>query len=118
MKISVTTSMNQLSSQARDSAERMLRSTLARFTEKIAQVSVLIDDENGPRGGVDKHCRVNVLMPGVGVVTTSARHEKVLAAVSEAARRARRIVVSKTKRPQSLRMRRRSHHNQHAPQVD
>tara|TARA_R110002072_G_scaffold284006_1_gene447796 strand:- start:15892 stop:16260 length:369 start_codon:yes stop_codon:yes gene_type:complete len=105
MKITVTSSIDKFSSHARNSVKSLLRSSLARFTPMITQVSVLIEDENGPRGGVDKLCRVNVVMPGVGTVTTTARHEKLMAAVSAAARRARRIVVTKLKRPQSLRLR-------------
>lgn len=112
MKVSVTSSIDKLSTNARDSVQSLLRYTLARFTPKITQVSVLVADENGPRGGVDKLCRVNVVMPGLGIVTTTARHEKLMAAVSEAARRAKRIVVTKMKRPQSLRLRRRSNADQ------
>lgn len=108
MNVSVTSSIDKFSSNARGSVQSLLRNTLARFTPRITQVSVLVADENGPRGGVDKLCRVNFVMPGLGTVTTTARHEKLMAAVSEAARRARRIVVTKMKRPQSLRLRRRS----------
>ncbi len=111
MKVSVTSSIERLSTSARDSIRSLMSSTLARFTPRITQVSVLVVDENGPSGGVDKLCRVNVLMPGVGTVTTKARHEKLMAAVSEAARRARRIVVTKLKRPHSLRLRRRTTDN-------
>lgn len=112
MKVSVTSSIDKFSSSARDSVQTLLRNTLARFTPRIMQVSVLVADENGPRGGVDTLCRVKVVMPGLGTVTTAARHEKRMAAVSEAARRAKRIVVRKTKRPQSLRLRRRSNADQ------
>ena len=111
MKVSVTSSIERLSTSARDSIRSLMSSTLARFTPRITQVSVLVVNENGPSGGVDKLCRVNVLMPGVGTVTTKARHEKLMAAVSEAARRARRIVVTKLKRPHSLRLRRRTKDN-------
>ncbi|WP_442505428.1 hypothetical protein SH528x_004215 [Novipirellula sp. SH528] len=111
MKITVATSIERLSPSARDSIRSLISSTLARFAPRITQVSVSVVDENGPRGGVDKLCRVNVLMPGVGTVTTKARHEKLMAAVSEAARRARRIVVTKMKRPPSLRLRQRTKGN-------
>ncbi|MCO8120894.1 hypothetical protein NHH03_04030 [Stieleria sp. TO1_6] len=111
MKVSVNSSIERLSPSARDSIHALMSSTLARFTPRISQVSVLVIDENGPRGGVDKLCRVNVLMPGIGTLTTKARHEKLMAAVSEAARRARRIVVTKMKRPRSLRLRRRTKGN-------
>ncbi len=98
MKVTVTSSIDKFSSHAHDSVQALLRSSLARFAPKITQVSVLVADENGPRGGVDKLCQVNVMMPGIGTVTTTARHEKLIAAVSAATRRDPRIVVNKTKR--------------------
>ncbi len=48
-------------------------------------------------------------MPGLGGVTTNAKHEKVMTAVADAARRARRIVVTKLKRKETQRNRRRFH---------
>ena len=108
MIVSVTSTIEHLNPQVREAIELRMSSTLARFAQRIARVSVTVVDENGPRGGVDKLCRVNMLMPGVGTITTTARHEKLMAAVSDAARRARRIVVTKMQRPQSLRLRRRT----------
>ncbi len=111
MKVTVTSSLEKLSSSSRNAIQLLTSNALARFTPRIAHVSVTIVDENGPKGGIDKLCRVNVLMPGLGTVTTSARHEKLMAAVSDAARRARRIVVTKLKRPNALRLRQRKKGN-------
>lgn len=108
VRVSVTSSIEQLGPSARDSIRTLLSSALARFNSRIEQVSVLVIDENGPRGGVDKICRVAVRMLGLGTVVTTARHGKFMAAVSEAAGRARRIVITKLKRPHSLRLRRRT----------
>lgn len=105
MNVTVTSSIDRLSSDTRDSIRQMLRGTLSRFAPNITQVSVLVVDENGPRGGVDKACRVNLMMPGLGPVSATAKHEKVMAAVAEAARRARRMVLTKLKRRGSLRQR-------------
>ena len=38
--------------------DRRVRMVLGRFGSKIAWVSVRISDVNGPRGGVDKLCRI------------------------------------------------------------
>ncbi len=37
--------------------EKILISQLARFQHRIKQVQLYIEDVNGPRGGLDKHCR-------------------------------------------------------------
>ncbi len=42
------------------------------------------------------------------IVSVASSIEKLMAAVSDAARRARRVVVTKLKRPHSLRLRRRT----------
>lgn len=105
MHVSVFLSIEQFNSEARISIHKLLNNTLIRFSPNITQVSVLVVDENGPRGGIDKVCRVNLIMPGLGTVTATAKHEKLMAAVSEAARRARRMVLTKLKRRGTLRQR-------------
>ncbi len=37
--------------------EAVLVRQLSRFRRHLKQVQLFIDDVNGPRGGVDKHCR-------------------------------------------------------------
>ena len=49
--------------------ERRLRFALARFSGRIGRVNVFLADQNGPRGGVDKTCRIIVrLLDGGDVV--------------------------------------------------
>ena len=43
-----------------DHIERRLRFALDRFGDRIARVFVFLHDRNGPRGGIDKICRVLV----------------------------------------------------------
>ncbi len=112
MKIAVTLSTAHVNPNLHETVGQLLAHTLARFSTHISQASIVVSDENGPRGGVDKLCRVHLTMPGSGSVTTTARHGKVLAAVYAASRRARRVVVAKLQRPQSLRVRRRGNRGQ------
>ena len=42
----------------RDHAERRLRFALGRFAHRIDRVSVCVCDTNGPKGGLDKQCRL------------------------------------------------------------
>ena len=37
--------------------EEVLLSSLERFRHRIEQVSLYVEDVNGPRGGIDKECR-------------------------------------------------------------
>lgn len=107
MDITITHPSKVKHSGFRDSVAEQLRRTLARFSNRIARVDVTLTDENGPRGGVDKQCRVSVLMPGIGEIATTAKNESPWAAVAYAARRARRKVLTKLTRPRSQRKRHR-----------
>ena len=40
--------------------ERRLRFALTRFSGRIGRVNVFLTDQNGPRGGIDKTCRIVV----------------------------------------------------------
>ncbi len=50
-----------LSDALRDYAEHRLEFALDRFVPRIADVHLRLEDLNGPRGGVDKQCRLDVL---------------------------------------------------------
>lgn len=48
--------------------ERRLRFALTRFSGRIGRVSVFLADQNGPRGGIDKTCRIVVRLRAGGDV--------------------------------------------------
>jgi len=90
MNISVKTPNDAKCNAFQDSVLDRLRRTLSRFSNRISRVNVTLSDENCPRGGVDKHCRIIVVMPRVGQVAASAKHENAWGAVALAAGRVRR----------------------------
>lgn len=58
MKIDIRGSREVLPEGARAQAERKVRLMLGRWGERLGRVTVRLDDVNGPRGGVDKLCRI------------------------------------------------------------
>lgn len=48
--------------------ERRLQFALSRFSGRIRRVDVFLADENGPRGGIDKTCRIVVRLRDGGDV--------------------------------------------------
>jgi putative sigma-54 modulation protein len=48
--------------------ERRLQFALSRFSSRIRRVNVFLADENGPRGGIDKTCRIVVRLRDGGDV--------------------------------------------------
>lgn len=54
-----------------DHIDRRLGFALARFGSRIARVVIALEDLNGPRGGIDKACRIVVRLKGGGEVVAS-----------------------------------------------
>ena len=71
-------------------AERRLEFALDRASDRVARVRVTLSDVNGPRGGEDKRCRIEVRLRGGGSVRACATEADAYAAVGDAAHRAAR----------------------------
>ena len=65
---------------------------LGRFAHRIRSVVVRIDDLNGPRGGIDKSCRVQVRGPSMSLILEH-RHADPHEAVAMALRRIARSLA-------------------------
>jgi putative sigma-54 modulation protein len=72
--------------------ERKIRRSLARFGHRITKVVVFLRDENGPRGGVDKACRILVKARGCNAAVALVVDPSWHAAVDRATARAGLIV--------------------------
>jgi hypothetical protein len=70
-----------------------LRWALRHLHGLVARVKVRLDDINGPAGGVDKRCSVEVLVHGSGAVAVSATARSWQDSVDAVASRIRQRVV-------------------------
>ena len=82
----------RISAAVRAYVERRLQFSLGRFSRKVDRATVRIDDVNGPRGGEDKVCRIEVRLRPRGDVFVEECGSAVLAAVAGAAERMGRAV--------------------------
>lgn len=79
--------------------ERAVGFALGRFSSRISKITVTLEDQNGPRGGADKICRLQIWLSqvGRGQKNTSVVIEEISPnireAVSLAAERASRTVA-------------------------
>lgn len=105
MKISINAQVGALDNAVHDSVIDRMTKDLNRLSRRITSVNVKFTDENGPRGGVDKRCRVSVVLPPFSQLTASATAENPWAALTRAGERVRRLVLKKLKRSNSLRTR-------------
>ena len=70
-----------------DHIERRLRFALARFSGRIQKVMVFLHDHNGPKGGIDKVCRILAKVRGCGVTLAAVIDSDWIAAVDRATTR-------------------------------
>ena len=73
--------------QDRAYVRRKLGTKLGKFARAIERVSVRIKDVNGPRGGIDKVCRIKVVLSGLPSVVVEEQHASLQAAMDRALRR-------------------------------
>jgi ribosome-associated translation inhibitor RaiA len=77
----------------RSYGEQRLELALDRHRERIARVRVTLGDVNGPRGGEDKSCRVEVRLRGGRTVRATVVDADAYAALGAAAHRAGRALA-------------------------
>ncbi len=85
--------------------ERRLRFALGRFHARVEAVRVRVEDANGPRGGVDKACRLRARLRGAAPVRVEASDRDVYAAIDCAAARLARGVARELGRRRSVQRR-------------
>jgi putative sigma-54 modulation protein len=67
--------------------------TLSRLVNRIRRVSVRLSDLNGPRGGVDKRCLVELRLSGMPAVVVEDVQPDLYTAIDRACGRAARTVM-------------------------
>lgn len=77
----------------RELAERRVRFAMRRLTWLVPRARVQLSDTNGPRGGVDKRCRVELRPDGVQPVVITAVARDWRSALDSALTRAARLLV-------------------------
>jgi ribosomal subunit interface protein len=78
--------------------ERRLQFALDRYDERIAGIRVILRDVNGPRGGPDKSCRVEVQLRDAGTARATVVDGDAYVAVDVAAHRVARGVARALRR--------------------
>ncbi len=95
----------EISRTSREWIERRLLFALSRFGDRIRRVTALVEDINGPRGGVDQRCRIDVLLAPSKRIAAEATDADAFGAVSRAAERVARRVRDALDRNRTVRAR-------------
>lgn len=84
--------------QLRDLAQRRMRFVFRRLLWLVPQVTVQLSDVNGPRGGVDKRCQVEVKTVNAGTVVVTSMARNWRTALDTALARAAKFVTRRLRR--------------------
>lgn len=79
--------------ELRELAERRVRFVLRRLRWLVPRAEVQLSDVNGPRGGVDKRCQVELRTDGAGSVVVTSVAQDWRTALDQALSRAARFLV-------------------------
>jgi hypothetical protein len=87
-----------LSKSHRGAISGILASALGRFERRVRTIHVWLEDVNGPRGGIDIRCRIDIDLRPRGTFSVAALAADELTATAEAAVRARELVDRRIKK--------------------
>ncbi len=105
MLVEIRARSGRLNRNLEEQLERRLHFALARFVGRIRSISAFLEDINGPRGGEDQHCRIEVSLFPSGSIMVEATDAEVTSAVGRAAERAARRVRDALDRKRTMRTR-------------
>lgn len=92
MQINIQARSFSLTNALRDHVKRRLGFALSTRDEHIQRVRVRLSDINGPRGGADKQCHIQVVLTRLPDVVIEDTEADMYAAIDRAADRAGRTV--------------------------
>ncbi len=87
MRVEVRVQNTDLGEALRGYVEHRLRFALGRFGGRVGRVMVRLSDINGPRGGVDKSCRISAEVLPSGRVMLEETDRELYTAIDRAAER-------------------------------
>ena len=98
MQIDIQARDFPLTDALRNHAERRMRFALTRSDEHIQRVVMRLSDINGPRGGSDKRCHLQVVLAGLPDVVIEDTEDNLYVAIDRATDRAGRTVRRRLER--------------------
>ncbi len=92
MRVSIRQRNLELPTELRRDIDRRVRFAMSRLVG-AGEVAVTVLDDNGPKGGLDKLCRISLTSGARGPVNIEARSHEIMAAVADACDRAARVLA-------------------------
>jgi ribosome hibernation promoting factor len=102
MKIDIYSQKLSMTKALSNYAKRRLKFALSSKSESINKVTMRLSDINGPRGGEDKCCRIQVKLTGLPDIVVEDIQLDMYASIDRACDRVNRTIVRKLDRRQTL----------------
>ncbi len=102
MQIDIQARNFSLTEALRSHAERRLRLALTCCDRRIRRIVMRLSDINGPRGGADKRCHLQVMLAGLPDVVIEDTETDLYVAIDRSSDRAGRTVVRRIERLRTL----------------
>jgi ribosomal subunit interface protein len=103
MRINIQTSGFKLTDGLREHTERRLRFALSWAVYEVRKVVVRLSDINGPRGGDDKRCCIQIPISGRPDIVVEDTESDLYAAIDRAVNRVERSVARRLERKHEYR---------------
>lgn len=82
--------------------DRRFQFSMSRFLDHVQRVTVRLSDINGPKGGVDKHCQVQLHLRALPEIVVKDTEADLYVAVDRAADRAARTLGRKLQQTRQI----------------
>ena len=102
MQITIQARSFSLTNALSKHIQQRLRFALTSCSSHIQRVVVRLSDINGPRGGQDKRCHIQVALKGMPDVVIEDTESNLYSAIGRAAGRAGRTVARRLRRRQTV----------------
>lgn len=102
MQIDIQSRGFSLTDALHNYTQRRLHFAMSYCSDHINRLVVRLSDVNGPRGGADKRCRIEIVLAGIPNVVVEDIEVDMYAAIDRACDRARRTVVRRVDRQLTL----------------
>ena len=105
MKIEIRNHMKLLGSDAVARTHGRIEAVFSRYIRRIKSVTLTAKDVNGPRGGVDKQCRMLISIGGIGDVVSTVDDRSLSKAIGMAIERGERAVARRLQKARKMKTR-------------
>jgi ribosomal subunit interface protein len=102
MRIEIQARNFSLTNALRNHIQRRLGSALSARADHIQRVQVRLSDINGPRGGDDKCCLIQITLPRMADVVIENTEDNLYNAIDRAAERVSRTLTRKLGRQRNI----------------